>query len=180
MITLRKKAPYRYAFVAMVAALAVACSGPMGGGGVKVEAPTTQATLDSALQADRDFAAAVAKDGPTAAFRAWLHPTDSQFIDAGHHFKGVDAIVAPFEQAPPEFTLAWTPDSGVASASGDFATTTGRYAVKMGAQTIQEGRYMTSWRKNETGAWKVVMDATIADPPASNFPPEPDPNGRPG
>ena len=49
----------------------------------------------------------------------------------------------------------------------------------MGAQTIQEGRYMTSWRKDEAGAWKVVMDATIADPAA---PPTttPDPDGRPG
>ncbi len=180
MITLRKKAPYRYAFAAMVAALAVACSGPIGGSDVAAPASTPQATLDSALQADRDFAAAVAKDGPKVAFRAWFHPTDSQFIDMGNHFKGIDAIVAPFERAPPEFTLGWTPDSGVASASGDFATTTGRYAVKMAAQTIQEGRYMTSWRKDETGAWKVVMDATIADPPASNFPPEPDANGRPG
>ena len=180
MITLRKKAPYRFAFAAMVAALAVACSGPIGGTADVKAVPTAQATLDSALQADRDFAAAVAKDGPTAAFRAWFHPTDSQFIDPGHHFKGIDAIVAPFAQSPPEFTLAWTPDSGVASALGDFATTTGRYAVKLGAQTLQEGRYMTSWRKDETGAWKVVMDATIGDPPASNFPPEPDANGRPG
>ena len=38
---------------------------------------------------------------------------------------------------------------------------------------------MTSWRKDAEGAWKVVMDATIADPvamPAST----PDPDGRPG
>jgi ketosteroid isomerase-like protein len=49
----------------------------------------------------------------------------------------------------------------------------------MGDQTLQVGRYMTSWRKDEAGAWKVVMDATIADPPA---PPTttPDPDGRPG
>lgn len=182
MSTLRKKAPYRFAFAAMVAALAVACSGPIGSGDVKAEASTARATLDSALQADREFAAAVAKDGPTAAFRAWLDQADSQFIDAGNHFKGVDAIVAPFAQSPPDFTIGWTPDSGVASASGDFATTTGRYAVNMGAQTIQEGRYMTSWRKDETGAWKVVMDATIADPPTynHNLPPTPDPEGRPG
>ncbi|RYY91970.1 MAG: hypothetical protein EON61_27020 [Alphaproteobacteria bacterium] len=180
MITLRKKAPYRFAFAAMVAALAVACSGPIGGGDVKVETKGAQATLDSALQADRDFAAAVAKDGPKTAFRAWFDPTDSQFIDAGNYLKGVDAITAPFDQSPPDFTIGWTPDSGVASPSGDFATTTGRFAVKMGAQTIQEGRYMTSWRKDGTGAWKVVMDATIADPPGSGVPQTPDPDGRPG
>ena len=31
------------------------------------------------------------------------------------------------------------------------------------------------------GAWKVVLDATIADPlPAGAVPPTPDPQGRPG
>lgn len=179
MSIVRRRGPYIAAFSAMTLALVVACSPAGAPAGPSVAVGGAQATLDSALQADRDFAAAVAKDGPKVAFRAWFHPTDSQFIDAGSHLKGVDAIVAPFEQAPPDFTLGWTPDSGVASASGDFATTTGRFAVKMGAQTIQEGRYMTSWRKDETGAWKVVMDATIADPAA---PPTttPDPEGRPG
>ena len=180
MITLRKKAPYRYAFAAMVAALAVACSGPIGGVDVKVDVKGAQATLDSALQADRDFAAAVAKDGPKAVFLAWFHPTESQFIQPGAYLKGAESIAAPFEQSPPGFTLGWTPDSGVASASGDFATTTGRYAVKMGDQTLEQGRYMTSWRKDEAGAWKVVMDATIADPANSGIPSTPDPEGRPG
>ena len=179
MSIVRRRGPYIAAFSAMTLALVVACSPAGAPAGPSVAVGGAQATLDSALQADRDFAAAVAKDGPKVAFRAWFHPTDSQFIDSGSYLKGVDAIVAPFEQAPPDFTLGWTPDSGVASASGDFATTTGRFAVKMGAQTIQEGRYMTSWRKDETGAWKVVMDATIADPAA---PPTttPDPEGRPG
>ena len=179
MSIVRRRGPYIAAFAAMTLALVVACSPAAAPAGPTVAVGGAQATLDAALQADRDFAAAVAKDGPKAAFRAWFHPTDSQFIDAGNHFKGVDAIVAPFDQAPPEFTIGWTPDSGVASAAGDFATTTGRFAVKMGAQTIQEGRYMTSWRKDEAGAWKVVMDATIADPAA---PPTttPDPDGRPG
>lgn len=180
MITLRKKAPYRFAFAAMVAALAVACSGPIGGGDVRVETKGAQPTLDSALQADRDFAAAVAKDGPKAAFLAWFHPTDSQFIQPGAYLQGAEAIAAPFERSPPGFTLSWVPDSGVASASGDFATTTGRFEVKMGDQTLERGRYTTSWRKDETGAWKVVMGATIADPAASDFPPTPDPEGRPG
>lgn len=180
MSTFRKKAPYRAAFAAIILGLLVACSGPSAGVDVKVEVKSPQATLDAALQADRDFAAAVAKDGAKAAFLAWFHPTDSQFVQPGVYLKGAEAIAAPFEQSPPGFAIGWTPDSGVASASGDFATTTGRYTVKMGDQTLEQGRYMTSWRKDEAGAWKVVMDATIADPPAiaSDIPPDPD--GRPG
>ncbi len=178
-----KRNPYRAAFAAMLVALAVACSPsdkPIVDVNVKVDvAGGAQATLDAALQADRDFAAAVAKDGPKAAFLAWFHPTDSQFIEAGNTLKGAEAIAAPFDQSPPDFKLAWTPDGGVGSASGDFAATTGRFTVKMGDQTIGEGRYMTAWRKDADGAWKVVMDATVADP-AATAPATPDPNGRPG
>lgn len=176
----RKKAPYRAAFAAMIVGLLVACSGPSVGVDVKVDVKSPQATLDSALQADRDFAAAVARDGAKTAFLAWFHPTDSQFVQPGVYLKGAEAIAGPFEQSPPGFSIGWTPDSGVASASGDFATTTGRYAVKMGDQTLEQGRYMTSWRKDEAGAWKVVMDATIADPPSAGSDIPPDPDGRPG
>ena len=145
MRNLRKKAPYRAALAAMIVVLAVACSGPSVGVDVKVEAKDPQATLDAALQADREFAAAVAKDGPKAAFLAWFHPTDSQFIDAGSYLKGAEAIAAPFEQSPPGFTIGWVPDSGVASPSGDFATTTGRFAVKMGDQTLQVGQIVNGY-----------------------------------
>ncbi len=176
-----KKHPYRAAFAALVTVLLVACSGPVAELGAVVSATSTaQATLDSALQADRDFAAAVAKDGPKVGFLAWFHATDSQFIQPGAYLRGAEAIAAPFDQSPPGFAIGWTPDSGVASPSGEFASTTGRYTVKMGDQLLEQGRYMTSWRKDEAAAWKVVMDATIPDPATSNFPPTPDPQGRPG
>jgi ketosteroid isomerase-like protein len=179
MRNLRKKAPYRAAFAAMIVVLAVACSGPSVGVDVKVDVKSAQATLDSAMQADRDFAAAVKKDGPKAAFLTWFEAEGSQFIDRGSMLQGAAAIAAPFEQSPPGFMLEWAPDGGHASGGGDFAVTTGRYTVKMDDQQIDAGRYVTTWRKNADGAWKVVLDATIADPSA---PPTttPDPNGRPG
>lgn len=181
------KGPYRAAFGAMALALLMACSGQNGPNvGVEVSVKSAATTLESAMQADRDFAAAVAKDGPKAAFLAWFEPTESQFIDAGSVLKGAAAIVAPFEQSPPDFKLEWSPDGGSGSASGDFAATTGRYTVKMGTQMLAQGRYMTAWRKNAEGAWKVVMDATVADPaapptaPAGPTPDKPDFQGRPG
>lgn len=177
MTTAIKRYPYRAAFAAMIVALAVACA---PADTVAVPAVTAEATLAAVLQADTDFAAAVAKDGPKAAFLAWFHATDSQFIQPGAYLKGAEAIAGGFEQTPPDFKIAWVPDSGVASPSGDFATTTGRFTVTIGAQTVEQGRYMTSWRKEADGAWKVVMDATIADPPAMSVPSTPDPNGRPG
>lgn len=175
-----KRNPYRAAFAAMTLALLVACAPANAPVSETVASPPgAEATLAAALDADRAFAAAVAKDGPKTAFLAWFHPTDSQFIEAGATMKGAEAIAAPFDQSPPGFALAWTPDGGVGSELGDFAATTGRFTVKMQEQVLAEGRYMTAWRKDADGAWKVVMDATVADPAA---PPTtmPDPEGRPG
>ena len=175
-----KRHPYRAAFVAMLLALAVACSGSTDPNlNVNVGA-TAEKTLESAMQADRDFAAAVKTDGLKTAFLAWFEPEGSQFIDRGSMITGAASIAAPFEQAPPGFMLEWAPDGGHASDAGDFATTTGRYTVRMGDQQIDAGRYVTSWKKNAEGEWKVVLDATIADPPKSDVPPTPDPEGRPG
>ena len=179
MTTAIKRHPYRAAFVAMLVALAVACSA--GGAGPTVDLKGgAEAALKSAMEADTAFAAAVKKDGLKTAFLAWFEPEGSQFIDRGSMLTGAAAIAAPSEQAPPGFALEWAPDGGHASSAGDFATTTGRYTVKMGDQQIDAGRYVTSWKKNAEGAWKVVLDATIADPPKSDVPPTPDPNGRPG
>ena len=98
------------------------------------------------------------------------------------HRAAAAAVAAGFDQAPPGFALEWAPESGHASAAGDLAITTGRYTVKMDAALIDQGRYMTVWRKDAAGGLKVVMDSRQPDPPASPTapPPAPDPNGRPG
>ena len=180
MTTAIKRHPYRAAFVAMLVALAVACSAGGGAGPTVDVKASAEETLQSAMEADKAFVADIKKNGLQAAFLAWFEPEGSQFIDRGSMLTGAANIAAPFAQSPPGFMLDWAPDGGHASASGDFATTTGRYTVKMGDQQIDAGRYVTTWKKNPEGAWKVVLDATIADPPASDVPPTPDPNGRPG
>ena len=178
MTTAIKRHPYRAAFVAMLVALAVACSA--GGDGPNVDLKGgAEATLKSAIEADTAFAAAVQKDGLKTAFLAWFETEGSQFIDRGSMLTGAAAIAAPFDRAPPGFLLEWTPDGGHASDAGDFATTTGRYTVKMGDQRIDAGRYVTSWKKNAEGAWKVVLEATVSDPAAPSTT-TPDPQGRPG
>jgi ketosteroid isomerase-like protein len=160
--------PYRATLAAIVVSLGVACS-PSG----------AKAGLDAAMQADRDFAAMVKKDGPKAAFLHYLDPVDSEFIEPGVVNKGADTIAAGFDQIPPGFTIEWAPDSGHASASGDLAWTSGSYTVKLNGAAIDAGRYITGWRKAADGAWKVVIDSRIPDPPppASR---DADPQGRPG
>ena len=176
-----KRNPYRAAFVAMAVTLLVACSqgGAPGADSADPKA-AAQVTLDAAMQADRDFAATAAKDGPKAAFLQWMDPNDGEFIGPGSVVKGAGNVAEGFSQSPPGFAVDWTPDGGHGSTAGDLAVTTGRYTIRVGADAIEQGRYVTVWRRDETGALKAVMDLGVADPP----PQTPDDlareQGRPG
>ena len=174
-----KRHPYRAAFVAMLVALAVACS---GGGGVDINVDlgnSPEKTLEAAMKADRDFAAMAKAEGAKAAFLKYMHATDSKFLQPGVVVQGAENIAAGFAQSPPDFNIDWAPDGGHGSASGDLAVTTGLYAISVGSQTIEKGRYVTVWSKDEAGELKATMDMSVPDPSA---PPTttPDPNGRPG
>jgi hypothetical protein len=49
----------------------------------------------------------------------------------------------------------------------------------MGAETIEKGRYVTVWSRDDKGELKATMDMSVPDPAVqpSNVP---DPEGRPG
>jgi ketosteroid isomerase-like protein len=169
--------PYRAAFAAMTLGLVVACSPAAE---VKADAKAEQEkALQAAMQADRDFAAMSAKDGLKAAFLAYMDPADGEFIGPGSVVKSAAKVADGFSQSPPGFAIEWAPDGGHGSASGDLAVTTGRYTIKAGADTLEQGRYVTVWRKDAVGALKAVMDLGVADPAAAPAT-TPDPEGRPG
>lgn len=180
-----KRNPYRAAFAAMTLSLLVACS---QGEAPKAESPAdpaaaAQASLTSAMQADRDFAAMSKKDGPKAAFLQYM-AKDGAFFQPGVVVNGAEAIAGGFDASPPGFGIDWAPDGGHGSASGDLAVTTGRYTIHVSGQAIEQGRYVTVWSKDEAGALKAVMDLGVPDPPPQPStvptPERPDLEGRPG
>lgn len=179
MTTAIKRHPYRAAFVAMLIALAVACSASTDIGLTADVGSTPEKTLESAMQADRDFTAMVKKDGLKAAFLHYMDPADSMFIEPGVVTATAAKIADGFTGSPPDFTIEWIPDGGHASSSGDMAVTTGRYAVNAGTTPVAVGRYITSWRKNAAGEWKAIIGTTAADPVVTPST-APDPEGRPG
>lgn len=173
-----KRGPYRYAFGAVLLSLVVACSAEVA---VDVSTKTTPAqTIEAAMQADRDFAAMAKSEGLKPAFLKYMHPTDSKFLSPGAVAQGAEAIAAGFNGSPPDFMVSWTPDGGQGSASGDLAVTTGLYAITIGDQTIEKGRYVTVWGKDAAGELKATMDMSVPEPLTPLTPPAPDPEGRPG
>ena len=62
----------------------------------------------------------------------------------------------------PGFSLEFGPTRADVSASGDVGYTTGTYKATMNGAT-EEGKYVTIWRKESGGSWKVKEDIFNAD-----------------
>ncbi len=77
---------------------------------------------------------------------------------------GGDAIRKSFTEMSkaPGFALSWTPVKAEVGASGDIGYTTGAYEMTMGG-TSEKGKYVTAWKKQSGGAWKVTEDIFNAD-----------------
>jgi quercetin dioxygenase-like cupin family protein len=69
--------------------------------------------------------------------------------------------------ATPGFSLQWTPGKGDVSASGDLGYTAGTYASTMGGAS-EQGKYVTVWKKQSDGKWKVSDDIFNADAAPQN------------
>src|SRR5690349_25041997 len=129
----QSRGPYRAAFAAMSLTLLVACSGQSGPKVAADPAAAQAASLEAAMQVDRDFAAAAKKDGIKAAFLKYMDK-DGSFIQPGAMINGGEKVAAGFDGSPPDFMVEWTPDGGHGSARGDLAVTTGLYAIAAGRQ----------------------------------------------
>lgn len=117
---------------------------------------------DVLLAADREFAADVAEGGAQA-WASWFAEDGAMVQENVGEVRGRAAILdfmAPLDD--PSFSLRWAPERADISESGDLGWTTGRYVSERvapdGSTVRSEGVYVSIWRLQEDGSWKVVMD----------------------
>ena len=62
----------------------------------------------------------------------------------------------------PSFSLTWEPLGADVGTSGDLGYTWGRYRRSVtredGENTVAEGKYLTVWKRDRNGVWKVAAD----------------------
>jgi len=88
-------------------------------------------------------------------------------------FRGMDsikAVLTPMMQDP-NFALSFT--TGKVEVSGVLAYTQGTVSLKTTARDgkpfTDTGKYLTVWKKQPDGSWKVIEDIFNSDlPPAGN------------
>ena len=145
---------------------ALAASGALGCASRSDPAALRAALMD----ADRAFAEATARSGA----EGWV----SYFEEGAQQFhgRGVSVGTAAIRRvmtrafADTASRLVWHPVSAVAAASGDVGYTIGRWESralgKDGRWTVDgTGNYVTIWRRQSDGSWKVAVDIGNQDAP---------------
>jgi ketosteroid isomerase-like protein len=82
---------------------------------------------------------------------------------------GKVAITKAATWSPKDYQLTWTPTDAMMGPSGDMGYTWGHFEGKSrdanGNPVTSSGRYITVWRKQPDGTWKVALDAGANDVP---------------
>ncbi|MFZ0746129.1 MAG: nuclear transport factor 2 family protein [Terracidiphilus sp.] len=116
------------------------------------------------------FAKDVAERGG-AAFADWFAEDGVALGNGVAPVVGRVAIEKSATWLPKDYQLTWTPTDGVMGPSGDMGYTWGHFEGHSkdaaGNPVTTSGRYITIWRKQADGTWKVVLDAGANEPAAA-------------
>ena len=107
-------------------------------------------------------------EGGGKAFATWFAEDGVSLANGQAPVHGHDAIAKQATWSAKDYQLIWTPTDAVMSPTGDMGYTWGHYEGHSrdadGNTKVTSGRYLTIWRKEPDGAWKVVLDASNDEP----------------
>ncbi|HUP46094.1 MAG TPA: alpha/beta fold hydrolase [Thermoanaerobaculia bacterium] len=119
--------------------------------------------VEEVRQAEIAFAKAFA-DRDAARFFSFV-AGDATFLSAGRTLYGREEVVKVWSGffKDPVAPFSWGPERVVVSDDGTLGLSTGSI---YDAQGLPAGSYISTWRRDAGGAWKVVFDGPGAPPPA--------------
>ena len=139
------------------------------------EGSSQRAAREELLAADERFAAEVADKG-VSVFERYYAEDAVEMPSFQPLIEGKSAILEfyrPYGNNP-SFKLTWTPARAEVSKEGDLGFTYGHYQAttvdEQGTPVTRVGKYVTIWRREYDGGWKVILDGGSPDqreaPPA--------------
>jgi ketosteroid isomerase-like protein len=106
-----------------------------------------------------------------AAFADWFAEDGVVLGNGKAPVIGRVAIVKSANWSPKVYQLTWTPTEAQMGPSGDVGYTWGHFEGHSkdanGYDVKTMGRYITIWRKQSDGSWKVALDASADEPVAA-------------
>jgi ketosteroid isomerase-like protein len=134
--------------------------------------PLTDTTMKPGKMLLYDLEARFAKDvleQGGAGFAAWFADDGVAMGNGAAPLIGKVAIAKSANWSPKAYQLTWTPTDAMMGPSGDMGYTWGHYEGHSkdanSNPVLTSGRYITMWRKEPDGSWKVVLDAGANEPP---------------
>jgi ketosteroid isomerase-like protein len=159
----------------MTKSLGVSALGLMLGLSAWAVASFERSTADDAKKQLMDADRAFAKEAAAKGLDGWMSVMADDAVRiqplGGKAFRG-KAAVRELDQAifaDPKKQLVWEPTDGGAFADGKHGFTTGisKFIERTadGKESIlSTGRYVTWWRKDDQGVWKVILDTGVSEP----------------
>jgi len=153
-------------YVLVLALLAAPAVPVFAQGGVSATRFDRAASRRAVQEADRELSRA-SESRNIDAFTALLD-TDTVFVsEAGPPARGHAAVrdkwAAFFAPAGP--SLTWEPYEGEVSTQGDLGYTRGKFLFQgkdgSGKPVADRGEYLSIWRKQQDGTWRVVIDSSF-------------------
>jgi len=136
--------------------------------------PLTDATAKPGKILLYDLEARFAKDvleRGGAGFADWFAEDGVALGNGAAPLVGKVAIAKGANWSPKDYELTWTPTDAMMGPSGDMGYTWGHFEGRSkdanGNPVLTSGRYITMWRRQADGNWKVVLDAGANEPPAA-------------
>ena len=127
------------------------------------QSPAHAAEAAQIMKADADFAQSVAAKDRTR-FLSFLADVTTFNGGSPSEVRGPDAVMKEWNDffTADGPTLSWTPTKGEVVGAGDLGYTTGRSLLRGktpdGKMVERRGEYLTVWRKQKDGSWKVIFD----------------------
>ena len=113
------------------------------------------------------FAKATAEGGGKA-FAQWFAEDAVTLSNGEAPVHGREEIAKQATWLARDYQLTWTPTDAILSPAGDMGYTWGHYEGHsrdaQGNPVVTMGRYLTIWRKQTDGSWKVALDASNNEP----------------
>ena len=101
-------------------------------------------------------------------FATWFAEDAVLLGDGKLPVQGHAAIASGATWTTRTYKLTWAPTAAMLSPAGDMGYTWGHYDGSAtnpdGQTTTKGGRYMTVWKKQPDGQWKVVLEASNNEP----------------
>ncbi len=112
------------------------------------------------LDADRAFSRMSEEKGMKTAFLDYIDSNGVLLRPGYLPIAGADAVDFLSQLPENEYTMKWEPVGGDVAKSGEMGFTYGTFKITPKAQdTVVYGTYVTVWKKQADGSWKMVLDS---------------------